>query len=102
MEEIILPKIKKAEKEAEYIKLKAIVEELDRIAKLLIRRDLELSETREKLELSLIELENKNIELQQKIEEMGTMNRMMIGRELKMIELKKEKEELKSKLKEEQ
>lgn len=89
-------------KEVEYIKLKATAEELDRIAKLLIRRDLELSETKDKLELSLIELEDKNIELQQKIEEMGTMNRMMIGRELKMIDLKKEKEELKNKLKEEQ
>ena len=90
--------MKETAKEAEYIKLKAIAEELDRIAKLLIRRDLELSETREKLELSLAELENKNIELQHKIEEMETMNRMMIGRELKMIELKKENEELKSKL----
>ena len=84
--------MKETAKEAEYIKLKAIAEELDRIAKLLIRRDLELSETREKLELSLAELENKNIELQHKIEEMETMNRMMIGRELKMIELKKENE----------
>ena len=98
MGEVPLSKNKESEREVEYIKLKAIAEELDRIAKLLIRRDLELLETRDKLELSLVELEEKNIELQEKIEELGRMNIIMIGRELKMIELKKEKEELKSKL----
>jgi len=97
-----LPKTKKPGKKVEYIKLEATVEELDHIAKLLIRRDLELSETREKLEESLAGLKEKNIELQEKIETLDKMNKMMIGRELRMAELKKEIEELKGKLAERQ
>lgn len=93
-----LPKTKNPGKRVEYIELKATVEELDHIAKLLIRRDLELSETREKLEQSLVELGEKNIELQKKIEDLDKMNKMMIGRELRMIELKKEIKKLKSSL----
>lgn len=87
-------------KKPEESKQRPTIEELDRIAKLLIRRDLELSETREKLEQSLDELREKNIELQEKIKTLDKMNKMMIGRELKMIELKKEIKELKSKLQE--
>lgn len=89
-------KIEKLEKEFEYIKLQTRVEELDRIAKLLIRRDLELSETREKLEESLTELTEKNLELQEKINQLDNMNKIMIGRELKMLELKKEIKGLKN------
>ncbi len=40
------------------------LEELDRIAKMLVRRDLELSETREKRELELKELETRSKELE--------------------------------------
>lgn len=87
-------------KKPEENKQRTTIEELDRIAKLLIRRDLELLETREKLEQSLDELREKNIELQEKIKMLDKMNKMMIGRELRMIELKKEIKELKSKLQE--
>ncbi len=85
-----LQKTKELGESADYIKLKVRAEELDHIAKLLIKRDLELSETREKLEQSLVELKEKNIKLQKKIEELDRMNKIMIDRELKMIELKKE------------
>jgi len=91
-------KIKKPEKKVEYIRLRATAEELDRIAKLLIRRDLELLETREKLEKSLTELKEKNIELQKKIKELEKFNKLTVDRELRMIELKKEIKELKGKL----
>ena len=85
------PKIKKPEEEGtKYTRLKASTEELDRIAKLLIRRDLELLETKEELERFLIELQKKNAELQKKNAELEKMNKLMIGRELKMVELKKE------------
>ena len=86
---------KKSENKVSYGKLKETVIELDRIAKMLIRRDLALLETREKLEYSLEELKNKNIEFQKKVAELELLNNIMIGREIKMIELKNEIEEIK-------
>jgi len=91
------PKTKKSEEVVKYIRLKATMEELDRIAKLLVRRDLELLETKEKLQQSLIELREINIELQEKIKELEKFRKLTLGREIKMIELKQEIKKLKSK-----
>ena len=80
------------------------VQELDRITKMLLRRDFELMDIREKQdgkikELSRVKLEleqSKNV-LEQKIEELEKMNKLMFGREIRMFELKKEIKQLKEK-----
>lgn len=91
-------KLPPSPKKVDYEKLEAMVKELDRIAKLLVRRDLELLETRERLEQSLVELEKKNTELNNKIKDLKRFERLTVGRELRMIELKKEIKELKRRL----
>jgi len=67
------------------------LQEIDRIAKMLVRRDLELSEIREKREKEFQELEEKTKELER-------FNKLAVDRELKMIELKKEIEKLKEEI----
>jgi len=67
------------------------LQEIDRIAKMLIRRDLELSEVREKREKEFQKLEEKTKELER-------FNKLAIDRELKMIELKKDIKKLQEEL----
>lgn len=73
-------------------KLKETVKELNRITKMLLKRDLELAKTREKLENYLEQLEEKNKELVR-------INKLMVGRELRMKELKEQNKKLKKRLK---
>lgn len=73
-------------------KPQAIIAELDRIAKMLIKRDFELTEIRAKREKERADTERKT-------EDLERFQKFAVGRELKMIELKKEIERLKKELK---
>lgn len=79
--------------------------ELDRIAKMLVRRDFALMEIKEKREDELAELKKIKDELEEakrvlelKVEELEMFKRLAVGRELKMIELKEELAECRSRL----
>ena len=90
-------------------------QELDRIAKMMVKRDFELMELKDEREAELKELrkvkkeleditanlekkvQERTQELQKKVEELERMNNLMVNRELKMVELKNEIEQLKEK-----
>jgi HAMP domain-containing protein len=61
----------------------------------LLSRTTELEELKNNLEKTV---EQRTSELNQKINELEQMNKLMVGRELKMIELKKELDDLKQKM----
>jgi len=81
------------------------LQEMDRIAKMLVGRDFELMRTKEKREAEFQELKKaeeqvreRTKDLQNKVEQLEKMNRLMVGRELKIIDFKKEIQTLKEKL----
>jgi hypothetical protein len=73
-----------------YTQLEFQKNELDRTTKMLVQRDLSLSETRDYLEEALVKSDKVRLELQEKNDELERFHRLAVGRELKMIELKKE------------
>ncbi len=80
----------RSEKEArEYI------EELDRITKMLVKRDFELMKERQMREDEVLELIKMKEELESQNKELNKMNHLMVGRENRMMEIKKEMEKLK-------
>lgn len=66
------------------------LEELDRITKMLVKRDFELMKERQMREDEVLELIKVKEKLESQNEELNKMNRLMVGRENRMIELKKE------------
>lgn len=71
--------------------LRATMAELDKVAKMLIRRDLELSDVRARREKEVAELRTKT-------EELEAFRRFAVGREIKMVDLKEKLEEVEQKL----
>ncbi|MDP3982274.1 MAG: hypothetical protein Q8P70_01885 [bacterium] len=70
--------------------VKARLEELDRITKMLVKRDFELMRERERREMELSELIKAKEQLEDQNIELNKMNHLMIGRENRMVELKEE------------
>lgn len=68
--------------------------ELQRIIKMLVRRDFELMKEREKREEEVVDLENIKRKFEMQNRELNKINRLMIGREKRMIGLKKELDEV--------
>ncbi len=67
--------------------------ELERIIKMLVKRDFELMKERETREEEVVGLENIKRKFEMQNRELNKVNRLMIGRERRMIELKKELQE---------
>lgn len=70
---------KKAKEEEKKEKEVEVLEELDRIAKMLVRRDFELAETREKREKEFQELARKTKELARKTKELEDSRRALLN-----------------------
>ncbi len=70
------------------------LEELDRITKMLVRRDFELMKEREVREREMMELKEAREKLELQNKELNKINRLMIGREKRMIDLKREIKDL--------
>lgn len=79
-------------------KRKDEIERLEKSIKLLIKRDIQITEAREKLREKIKELEQTKKELQEKVKELERFQELTVGRELKMVELKKQVESLRKKV----
>ena len=71
------------------------IEELDRVTKMLVKRDFELMKERQMREDEVLELIKVKEELESQNRELNKMNRLMVGRENRMMELKGEVAKLK-------
>jgi len=81
-------------------KRKDEIEKLEKSIQLLIKRDIQITDAREKLREKVKELENTKRELQEKIKELERFQELTVGRELRMVELKRENNNLKKEIRE--